>query len=93
MSLSAAISPLGVFVGGHLLGLLTAVHDLDGIHVLVLVVSQAGFVEDQDADLVKGNLVSRFMDAQSTSARLSSMTFAREAQDALKAHFPVWIID
>ena len=85
MSLSAAISPLGVFVGGHLLGLLTAVHDLDGIRALVLVVSRAEFFEDQDADLVTGNLVSRFMDAQSASARLSSMTFAREAQNAFKA--------
>eukprot|EP00614_Pseudopedinella_elastica_P009876 CAMPEP_0172601962 /NCGR_PEP_ID=MMETSP1068-20121228/22135_1 /TAXON_ID=35684 /ORGANISM="Pseudopedinella elastica, Strain CCMP716" /LENGTH=54 /DNA_ID=CAMNT_0013403155 /DNA_START=473 /DNA_END=637 /DNA_ORIENTATION=+ len=32
------------------------------------------------------------MDAQSASARLSSVTFAREAQDAFKAHFPVWVI-
>ena len=43
--------------------------------------------------MVKGNLVSRFMDAQSASARLLSMTFAREAHDAFNAHFPVWIID
>ena len=67
-------------------------HDLDGIRALVLVVSRAEFVEDQDADQVTGNLVSRFMDAQSASARLSPMTFAREAQGAFKAHFPVWII-
>ena len=91
--MSAAISPSGVFVGGHLLGLLTAVHDLDRIRVLVPVVSRAEFVEDRDADLVTVDLVGRFMDAQSASARLLSMTFAREAHDAFNAHFPVWIID
>ena len=53
------IDGLGVFVGGHLLGLLSAAHDLDGIRVLVLVIPRAEFVEDQDADLVTGNLVGR----------------------------------
>ena len=48
-----------VFVGGHLLGLLSAAHDPGGIRFLVLDVSRAEFAEDQDSDLVTGNLVRR----------------------------------
>ena len=50
------IGGLGVFVGGHLL---SEADDLDGIRVLVLVVSRAEFVEDRDADLVTSGLVRR----------------------------------
>ena len=48
---------LSVFVSGQLLGFLRASHDVGGIHVIVLEVPRAEFVEDQDADLVTGNLV------------------------------------